>query len=183
VTITPAGFPTSWQQISEVLTLPCFAAGTRLLAVHGEIAVQAVREGDVLATLSGRRLARVRWIGHRAADAHPVRVCAHAFGPGRPCHDLRLSADHAICVDGVLVPARHLVNGATIVREAMQHLAWWHVELDQHEVLLAEGLACESYLDTGNRAALAGGAGVSWNADGNAHSSVGRGNAGSAIPA
>jgi hypothetical protein len=29
-----------------------------------------------------------------------------------------------------------------------------HVELDRHDILLAEGLPAESYLDTGNRAAF-----------------------------
>src|SRR6185436_15037675 len=37
---------------------------------------------------------------------------------------------------------------------------YFHVELERHDVLLAEGLPCESYLDTGNRAAFANGSGV-----------------------
>jgi hypothetical protein len=182
-TLSPDGqFPASWQQVNEQLTLPCFAAGTRLLTAWGEVAVEALRAGDVLATMSGRRLGRVCWVGHGETDAHPVRVRRHAFGPGRPWRDVRLSEDHAVCVDGALVPARHLVNGATIVRDAMQRVGFWHVELAAHDVLLADGLACESYLDTGNRAALAGDA-VTAKAGMNGRSSAARGSAESGRPA
>ncbi len=57
-------------------------------------------------------------------------------------------------MDGTLIPVRYLINDATIVQEAADSVTYWHVELARHEVLLAEGLACESYLDTGNRAAM-----------------------------
>jgi len=49
-----------------------------------------------------------------------------------------------------------LVNGATIVQEEVETVRYFHVELDSHDVLLAEGLPCESYLDDGNRASFAG---------------------------
>jgi hypothetical protein len=66
-----------------------------------------------------------------------------------------LSPDHAVFVDGALIPIRHLVNGATIVRERVAEIVYWHIELATHDILLAEGLPAESYLDTGNRAAFA----------------------------
>ncbi len=71
--------------------------------------------------------------------------------------DLRLSPDHAVFVDGAPVPVRYLLNGATIVQEPSQSVSYFHLERDAHDVLLAEGLACESYLDTGNRSAFANG--------------------------
>jgi hypothetical protein len=58
-------------------------------------------------------------------------------------------------LDGVLIPVRHLLNGASIVQEPVDHVTYWHVELPTHGVLLAEGLPVESYLDTGNRPAFA----------------------------
>jgi hypothetical protein len=54
----------------------------------------------------------------------------------------------------VLVPVRHLVNGVTILHEAAAAMTYYHVELDRHDVLLAEGLPCESYFCAGNRAGL-----------------------------
>ena len=87
-----------------------------------------------------------------------MRILAGAFGPGRPARDLRVSPGHALYVDGVLIQAERLVNGATIRREQdCETVVYWHVELDRHDVLMAEGLPAESYLDTGNRTAFVGG--------------------------
>ncbi len=156
------------------VTFACFAAGTRISTVRGDVAVEALRPGDLVPTVSGATRP-VRWIGHRSLDltAHPrprdvapVRIAAHAFGDNLPHTALRVSPDHAIHADGVLVPARYLVNGATIVREAAGRVTWYHVELAGpdgeavHDVLLAEGLPAESYLDTGNRSAFANGGGA-----------------------
>ena len=145
------------------LTVPCFATGTRLLTAAGEVAVEHLAVGDLVPTLTGGRLVPVRWIGHcivdcgrhpHPEDVWPVRVWAGAFGPGCPARDLLLSPDHAVHVDATLVPIRHLVNGATIIQEAVDRVEYWHVELPTHQVLFAEGLAVESYLDTGNRSSL-----------------------------
>ena len=142
----------------------CFAAGTRILTAGGEVAVESLREGDrVVTARDGGRLAPLRWVGHRRVDLrhhprphdiNPVRVTAGAFGAGLPHRDLILSPDHAVFVDGHLLTIRHLINGASIVQEAADSVTYYHVELDSHDVLLAEGLPAESFLDTGNRAAF-----------------------------
>jgi len=77
-----------------------------------------------------------------------------------PHRDLWLSPDHAVHVDAALIPVRYLVNGVTIARREVAEVNYFHVELDRHEVLLAEGLPAESYLDTGNRCAFVNGGGV-----------------------
>ena len=146
-------------------TPPCFAAGTRIATARGEVPVEALRTGDRVATCAGD-LRPVRWIGwrHVACGTHPrpdlvlpVRVRAGAFGPGLPRRDLLLSPDHSLFVDGVLVPVRCLLNGATVMRAPVADIWYYHVELDRHDVLLAEGLPAESYLDTGNRPAFGNG--------------------------
>jgi autotransporter-associated beta strand protein len=143
--------------------IACFAAGTRIATTHGEIPVEQLREGDLVWTASGR-LAPITWLGHRRlvprrlADPEtvmPVRIRAGAFADSVPLRDILLSPDHAVLVAGRLIPVRHLVNGATIRREKVASITYWHVELAAHDVLLAEGLPCETYLDTGNRAAFA----------------------------
>ncbi|MDE8346117.1 MAG: Hint domain-containing protein, partial [Acidocella sp.] len=141
--------------------LPCFARGTGLLSPHGYRAVESLKPGDPLITASGGRRA-VRWIGRRVLDfgggawaqVLPVLIRPGAFGPGVPARPLRLSPSHCVYQDGVLVPVTHLVNGATILREAASAVTYYHIELDRHDVLLAEGLSCESYFDDGNRGAL-----------------------------
>ena len=144
---------------SGSLEVACFTAGTRLLSASGKVPVEALAPGAVLATMSGR-LRPVRWIGYRRIeparhprpqDVLPVRVAAHAFGPNVPHRDLWVSPDHALFLDGVLIPARHLCNGATIRQEVVEAVEYFHVELERHDILLTEGMPCESYLDTGNR--------------------------------
>jgi hypothetical protein len=49
------------------------------------------------------------------------------------------------------------MNGATIRQEAAAAVVYYHIELDSHDIVLAEGLPAESYLDTGNRSAFANG--------------------------
>jgi hypothetical protein len=140
----------------------CYAAGTRITTARGQVPVEQLRLGDRLITETGT-VRPVRWLGHRRVDCRrhprphevwPIRVQAHAFAPQRPVRDLLLSPDHAVKADGVLIPVRYLVNGATVAQVKVPHICYWHVELDRHDVILADGLAAESYLDTGNRAAF-----------------------------
>jgi autotransporter-associated beta strand protein len=144
---------------------PCFAGGTRILTTRGEIPVEHLREGDLAMTVSGTARA-IRWIGHRRVhcdrhprphDVWPVCVLADAFATGQPRRDLRLSPDHSVFIDGALVPIRYLINGGTIRQLRVAEVTYYHTELPVHDVILAEGLPCESYLDTGNRGAFANG--------------------------
>jgi hypothetical protein len=82
----------------------------------------------------------------------PIRIARGAFAENMPHRDLLVSPDHAMFVDGRLICARQLVNGSTIRQEkGLTSVEYFHVELDAHAILLAEGLPAESYLDTGNR--------------------------------
>lgn len=143
----------------------CFASGTRIRTERGEVAVEALDVGDI-AVLADGRLSPIVWIGRRAVECHrhpdpdavrPIRVAAGALGIGVPVCDLVLSPDHALYLSGVLIPVRLLVNDRTIARLPTDSIAYYHVELPEHDLLLAEGAAAESFLDTGNRAAFSGG--------------------------
>jgi hypothetical protein len=140
--------------------VPCFAAGTRIRTLNGDIAVEDLREGDIVVTrTAGRAGARpIVWIGRTEIDlaetdsAHPIRIRAGAFGVNLPERDLLVSPEHAIHANGVLIPARSLINGATITQDTSKPaITYFHIECAEHEILLAEGLEAESYLDTGNR--------------------------------
>lgn len=105
----------------------------------------------------------IKWLGHRNIDCRshpdpyavmPLRIAAHALASNRPARDLFVSPGHSICIDmlgEVLIPASSLVNGTTIIQEDVDSVTYWHVELDTHDIILAENLPCESYLDMGNR--------------------------------
>ncbi len=143
---------------------PCFCAGTLILTDRGERPVESLQAGDLVVTRrDGIDTAMpVRWIGQRRLhvarhpepeQVAPIRILRDAVAPGIPCRDLRVSPDHAVFLDDMLIQARQLVNGMTIRRDAAcAVVTYHHVELDRHAILVADGLPCESYLDTGNRA-------------------------------
>jgi hypothetical protein len=140
---------------------PCFCLGTRIQTACGDSAVEDLAIGDLAVTANGG-MRPVVWIGHRRIDltrhanpmlARPIRIAAGAFPDGMPYRDLLVSPDHAVAFDGMLIAAKLLVNGATIAVDTVcREVTYFHVELDSHDIILAEGLAAESYLDTGNRA-------------------------------
>lgn len=160
VTLTPGQLITLTTDGPNDYVLPCFAAGTRIATNRGEVAVEHLAPGDEVRTMHHGGFAPITWIGQRHVDcsrarqpasAWPLRVRAHAFAPGQPHRDLFLSPDHAVFVDGVLIPIRYLENGRSIARDPRDNLTYFHIELARHDVVLAEGLPSESYLDTGNR--------------------------------
>ena len=89
-----------------------------------------------------------------------MRVMAGAFGEGTPSRDLWLSPDHAAFAEDVLIPIKHLINNTTIQQVPMDEVIYYNIELAEHDVIVAEGLPCESYLDTGRRNAFANGGGA-----------------------
>jgi hypothetical protein len=133
--------------------VPCYVTGTAILTARGSVAVEALAVGDVVVTAAGAHRP-IRWIGRRGYDGlsapradRPVRVRAGALGDGVPARDLRVSPDHALMVEGLFVAAGHLVNGTSITRgEPVADLTYWHVELDSHDLLVAEGAPAESFL-------------------------------------
>jgi fibronectin-binding autotransporter adhesin len=153
---------------AELLVAPCFAEGTRIKTPRGHVAVEELREGDAVVTVSGR-VEAIRWIGHRRVDCRrhpepervwPVRIAAHAFGQGRPRRALRLSPDHSVFVEDVLIPVKFLINDVTITQVRVDRIRYFHVELAGHDVVVAEGLPAESYLETGGRASFENAEGV-----------------------
>lgn len=141
------------------LTVTCFAAGTEIATPSGGTAVEALKPGDLVRTVDGRDVP-VRWVWRQtirtAFDPVPerlslVRIAAGALGGGLPRRDLRLTADHALLVDEVLVNAGALVNGTTIRFEPLSRLPAsfevYHIETEAHDLLMAEGVATESFVD------------------------------------
>jgi microcystin-dependent protein len=154
VTLTVANLPPEDQPVT------CFAAGTCIATPSGQIAVERLSPGDVVLIAAGQDHDTVRWIGHRRVDCArhprpenvwPIRVQAGAFGARQPMRDLFLSPDHAVFVDDVLIPVKYLVNGTSIAQMPMEQVVYFHVEVAEHSILLADGLPVESYLDTGDR--------------------------------
>ncbi len=138
----------------------CYAEGTRIATPDGPRAIETFRPGALVLTAAGE-VRTVRWVGrrheqcarHRQPDlVEPVRVCADALVPGVPARDVLLSPDHGVLIENVLIPVARLINGRSILRAPTDAVAYWHLELDSHDILLAEGLPAETYFDNGNRA-------------------------------
>lgn len=139
----------------------CFARGTQILTTSGEVAVEHLAIGAEIVTANGPR--PVKWIGRQtlkrnpSATWHPrvlpVCVARGAIDECTPSCDVLLSQDHSLFIDGVLIPARHLVNGRSIRFDesalALATLEYFHVELETHKVIYASGLPVESYLYAG----------------------------------
>ncbi|WAP69564.1 Hint domain-containing protein [Jiella pelagia] len=148
--------------VDQDFAIQCFTTGTRIETTIGPVAIERLAVGDVAVTASGGER-KIVWIGQRTIACSgeywhmaPVRVRANAFGAGVPERDVFLSPGHPVLVrqNGVevLVPIMNLINGTTIERTQMQSVTYWHIELDQHDVLLADGLPAESFFDMGSRA-------------------------------
>jgi hypothetical protein len=153
------------QTLTITDTVLCYSAGTRIATARGEVPIEQLAEGDLALTHRGE-LVPVQWIGRRHINCRrhpkpekvwPLRVAAGAFGETLPHSDLWLSPDHAVYVDDVLIPIKHLINGTSIAQVPTDQVTYYHIELPHHDVLLAEGLPAESYLDTGDRSRLANG--------------------------
>jgi hypothetical protein len=153
---------TTFAAFGDVIAAVCYARGTMLRTPDGELPVEKLRAGKQVITLvDGQEVSNtVVWLGHRRINiaghprpetVAPIRIQRNAFAEGVPHRDLIVSPDHAIFVDGKLICARQLVNGSTIRQEGdWTAVDYYHVELESHAILLAEGLPAESYIDTGN---------------------------------
>jgi autotransporter passenger strand-loop-strand repeat protein len=155
----------SFGELVLIETAPCFVAGTLILTPRGEVPVERLRVGDLVITAPGVD-APVRWIGRRHINVSrhprpalvwPVVVAADALAEGVPARDLWVSPDHALFIDGVLIPAKALLNGRNVRQARVAAVTYYHVELDAHAVMFAQGCAVESYLETGNRGAFENG--------------------------
>jgi hypothetical protein len=137
----------------------CFLKGTKIRMAEGERAIEELAIGDLLPTIFGG-LRPIRWIGRypfRKSDpsrpwvkeALPVRIARSALAPGVPHADLYVTGGHSLLINGVLAPAELLINGTTITRHeptGCDELEYFHVKLESHDVVYAEGAPAETLL-------------------------------------
>ncbi len=136
----------------------CFLRGTLILTARGEVKVEALRAGDLVATRFGG-LRPIRWIGTQCfegrlagKDHQPIRFAAGSLGAGLPSCDLWVSPGHAVLVGEVLAHAGALVNGSTITQPRLRGMIeYFHLDLGAHDCVLANGAWAESYFEDRNR--------------------------------
>ncbi|MCW2282821.1 VCBS repeat-containing protein [Rhodoblastus acidophilus] len=161
VTVTDTAGGVLTEEIT--VNIICFYPGTWVATPMGEAAVETLKAGDLVMTSSGE-VAPIRWMGRQTVSTRfadpvrvlPIRIKAGALGENSPTRDLLVSPDHALMLGGVLIHAGALVNGATITREhdVPQVFTYWHIELADHALILAEGVAAETFVDNVDRLAF-----------------------------
>jgi Hint domain len=139
----------------------CFLKGTKISTPSGDRLVQDLRIGEEVQTLAGRKT--IKWIGYNKFtkeegrawhdNVMPIRVARFAIDDRTPHCDLYLSPLHCIFFSEALIPVMYLINEASIVQgmpSDMSAIEYYHIDLDTHEVIYAEGALVESFLDDGS---------------------------------
>jgi len=137
----------------------CFLKGTQVRLTSGEACVESLMLNQAVEGANEQAL--VKWIGRQRRtpefaqfdDYLPVKICAGALEENVPVRDLYLSPDHAVLVDGHLIHAQALVNGRTIIKmtEWEGDIEYYHIETENHEIIFAEGVPCETLIDNVSR--------------------------------
>jgi hypothetical protein len=167
--VSDGGVGTNSASGTETINIvPCYCPGTLIRTARGEKPVEALEIGDLVITVSGAARP-VKWIGRRAyggrfilgnKDVLPVCIKADALDDNVPARDLWVSPHHALYFKaahggdgrGVLVEAVDLINGVSIVQaDRVDHVSYFHVELESHDVLIADGAPAESFIDDDTR--------------------------------
>jgi hypothetical protein len=137
----------------------CFMRGTKISTATGERRVEDLAIGDVVPTVYGGKRP-IQWIGRFrrirsdlskpwAKNARPVRIARSALAPNVPYTDLYVTQRHALLVDDLLIPAGCLINDTTIslyAAEEHDELEFFHIKLETHDAIYAEGAPCETLL-------------------------------------
>ncbi|OAJ66294.1 Hint domain-containing protein [Gluconobacter cerinus] len=152
---------------SQAGVLVCFLRNSIISVPNGKKAVQDIVMGDeVLCYKDGVTYTDiVRWAGHAHCTVrpylpldqagYPVRILKDAVSDGVPFKDMLITAEHCLFFEGKFVPARMLVNGRSIFYDtSITSYDYYHIETEEHSVIMADGMLTESYLDTGNRNAF-----------------------------
>ena len=141
--------------------IACYCRGTLILTDRGEMPVENLDIGDMWRPV-GRVMRPIRWIGRRGYGGRFVTgpkttSCRSASRPARSTRTCRgatswISPQHAMYLDGVLIEAKDLLNGVSIVQaERIDKIEYFHIELETHDMIIAEGALSESFIDDDSR--------------------------------
>ena len=150
-----------------------FARGTLIATACGPVAVEDLHPGMMIETTDGDHKP-LRWIGamtlipnaQRADGEREVlfRVSADAFGFGRPALDLMMGphARYLMRSDSLrsylgaqqaLAPVAGVADGMSVIEVTpMSPVPCFHIALDQHQLIRANGITVESYHPGANTA-------------------------------
>ncbi|RUS59631.1 hypothetical protein EGN72_13075 [Pseudorhodobacter sp. E13] len=141
---------------TDNINVACFTAGTQIETADGPALIESLTAGTLIRTLD-HGLQPLRAVLTRSVPGDgrfaPIRFHAGALGNHRafstsPAHRMLIADWRAELLFGeseVLISARALVNDCTITRAPCDRVTYYHLLLDRHEIIFAEGIATESY--------------------------------------
>ena len=145
---------------TTITTQPCYCRGTLIRTPVDQKPVEDLKIGDEVVTAFGA-VRPIKWIGRRTygrrfitgrKDILPICIKAGALDDRVPVRDLWISPHHAVYLDGILIEAKDLVNGVSVMQvEHVEEVDYFHIELDSHDVIIAEGALSESFIDDNGR--------------------------------
>ncbi|MGI9394771.1 MAG: Hint domain-containing protein [Boseongicola sp.] len=135
---------------------PCFTKGTLIKTSRGEIPVEEIEVGDLVETLD-KGAQEIRWVGRRSVEGSgvfaPVKIKTGTVGNNR---EILVSQQHRILLSGwrceiqfgyseMLAAAKYLVDDSAITIEHVDEIEYFHFLFNEHEIVWAEGMLCESF--------------------------------------
>ena len=142
---------------------PCYLCGTMIETRDGLKAIEEIRAGDMVYAYEGsaRVLKPVTWVGsghhsvrrNRPDDVagYAIHIVKDALADNIPYKDMRITPEHCLYIDEKFIPARMLVNHHSIRYDySKTEYTYYHLELEKHGVIKADGVLSESYLNTDN---------------------------------
>lgn len=140
----------------ENVIVPCLVKGTMVSTLKGSCAVEDLKAGDLVWT-ADHGFKPILWAGSRTAEGQgdfaPIRIKEGTLG--NTC-DLLVSPQHRVIIENaenvlyfdseeVLVPAKFIINGTSIVVDKCEEVEYFHILFDMHEIIRANGALVESF--------------------------------------
>jgi len=157
----PSEFAGTVLGTGTIVEVTCYASGTRIATSSGPVRVEDLQIGNLVRTLHAGDQP-IKWIGRRSYHgrliagnkfALPICINAGAIADNTPSCDLWVSPGHAISIDNMLIHASRLVNGVSIIQaQSVEEITYFHIELENHEIIFAENCPAETFMDEQFRA-------------------------------
>ncbi len=145
--------------------VPCFTPGCLISTPTGQVLVEDLQVGDLVLTKSSG-IQAIRWVGKKKISGarlfalpqiQPILIKKGALGEGCPSQDIMVSPQHCVVVKSVyaklhfgsyqvLVPAKSLINGSTVIQANVTQTTYIHILFDQHEIIVSDMMETESFL-------------------------------------
>jgi glycosyltransferase involved in cell wall biosynthesis len=145
---------------SQITAVACFLKDTLISTKVRKIPVQELTIGDTILGADNHEHI-IKWIGRRSyrqpfkysdRSIFPICICKSALSTDVPSANLYLSPEHCVLIENVLVPSKFLVNGESIrIVDDLTEILYYHIELESHDIILAEDTAVETFFNSGSR--------------------------------